>query len=119
MPIVNNARPDTSLFLEDAVQIYTGKITSWPNGEKIIVVLLPRDSPVTRAFILDHLQMSPYQFFESVNISINIRKNNSILNVRTEYDMIKQITKTPGSIGFTSEYMYYNHNSDVKRIKIK
>jgi len=80
---------------------------------------MPREHAVSRAFIFDTLEMSPYQFYESLDISINIRKNNSVIKVCCEGEVIKQIMKNNGSIGYTSEYFYYNYKNEVKRIKVK
>jgi len=117
--IVNKNHPVSTVLLVDAVQLYTGKLTSWDNGENVIVVILPREHPVSREFILDQLKMSPYQFYESVNVSINIRKNNSILKVCCENEVIKVVSQKAGSIGYTSEYIYVNNSGEVKKIKIK
>jgi hypothetical protein len=109
----------SEIALEDAVQIYTGKVMFWPDGSSVVLVILPRDNPVSREFILVNLGMSPYQFYESLDISINVRKNRSVIRAVTENEVIKIVRRYPGSIGYTSEFVYYNYKDEVKKLRIK
>lgn len=118
-PVVNPSNEVSNLTLIQAVQIYSGKLQNWPNGDPITVILLPRENYISREFILDYLGMSPYQFYESVDISIKLRKNNNIIRVCCEHDVVKRVNSISGSIGYTSAFVYYNYQNQLKTIQIK
>lgn len=116
---VTNMGQEQELTLPEAVQIYTGKLRYWPNGEKVTVYLLPQSNRVSREFIFDYLQMSPYQFYEAIEISARIRKTDALIILDTEEDIIKAVVRKSGSIGYVSGFVYYNYRNQVKRVKIK
>ncbi len=103
---------------DEAIQIFTGRITTWPNGQTITVFILPRDHSIAREFVFDWLQTTPYQFYETITINAT-RKKHNVIKVCCENEVIKQVIRTPGSIGVTSEFIYTNYNSEVKRIQIR
>ena len=119
VPVVNVDNSTRQLMVDDAVLIYTGKITQWPNGDNITLIVLPREHPISRQFIMDHLQITPTQFYDSVNNSIAFRKNTTVIRATTEEEVIKLVKKYQGSIGYTSSFVYYNHRNEVRQLSIK
>lgn len=120
VPSVSNIdSPVYELTIPEAIQIYTGKMLYWPDGRLITVIVLPRDNPISREFIIDTLQISPYQFYESLDISITIRKNNSVIRASSENEVIRNILRNSGSIGYVSDYIYYNYKNEVRKIRVK
>jgi ABC-type phosphate transport system substrate-binding protein len=116
--IANPEVPVAELEVDLAIQVYTGKMASWPNGQAVTIVVLPREHPTSRTFIFEKLGISPYQFYESLDISINIRKNNSVVKVPSESEVVRIVANKTGSIGYTKDYMYYNYKDGLKKIRI-
>lgn len=117
--IGNNSITVASITAEYAIQLYTGKVNFWPDGQPVVVVVLPREHFVSREFVTEVLGISSHQFYDSLDISINIRKNNAIIRVTSESEVIRNVIKNSGSVGYISGSLFFNYKNELKMLRLK
>jgi ABC-type phosphate transport system substrate-binding protein len=118
-PVVHITTPVDSLSTQELWAIFTLATTRWSNGEKITVLMYPSDNATLKAFVRDHFGVSVYRFQELVDVRVNTGKSLPPKIVMTEQEMIKEIEKKPGRIGFIRSHIVIGELNGIKRITIK
>ena len=100
--ISHNTVPLDSITKSELLDLYTGDIQSWSNGEPVIVVDLKTRGD-TKTIFYDFLGKK-----SSRMKSIWLKKKlsgewNPPESLETEDDVVKKVTSTPGAIGFINQ----------------
>lgn len=96
--IVNGSSAITSLSEDDLKDYYLGKKASWPDGSKVVVVVLKDGSSHEK--LMGKLGKSSSQFTTGWKKLVFTGKGAMPEQVNSEDEMAAFVAKTPGSIGF-------------------
>ena len=91
---VSNNQDDNSITIDQLVDIYTGKMTKWPNGSIIRPIIRQANDDNTRQL----KRLSP-ALEEAITIA---EKRQGLLFASTDQETVDKIERTPGSFGVTS-----------------
>lgn len=87
--------------------LYTLRQTQWPDGQPVVVYVLPDNHPVHERFAKDTLGLYPYrlrQIWDRQSFSGMAR---APIEVSSEAEMRTRVRATPGAIGYTSKDIPY------------
>lgn len=96
--IVNGASAVADLSEDDLKDYYLGKKASWPDGSKVVVVVL-KDGP-SHDKLMGKLGKSSSQFTTGWKKLVFTGKGAMPEQVGNEDELVAFIAKTPGAIGF-------------------
>jgi len=82
-------------------RIYTMRQIQWPDGQPIIVFVLPKQHPLHQRFSKERLQIFPYQLERIWNKLTYSGLGVAPIIVSTPEALIDAVIKTPGAIGYT------------------
>lgn len=99
--VIANATVDTNeLKLRDIRAIFTMKKRLWPDGEQVHVFVLPDNNATHQAFCKRVLGVFPRQLQAIWHRLVYSGTGSAPTILETEEEMVKQISQTPGSIGY-------------------
>lgn len=113
--VVVSAMPITKA---EAVDIFSFRTFLFPDGTKVKMIILPRDSFATRE-IAYQLGISPSRFFERAETSFSTGKLNMLRVVDTDRELVRAIASSEGSIGYAKDFIAYNYAGAVTIISIR
>lgn len=96
--IVNGASPVADLSEDDLKDYYLGKKASWPDGSKVVVVVL-KDGP-SHDKLMGKLGKSGSQFTTGWKKLVFTGKGAMPEQVGSEDELVAFVAKTPGAIGY-------------------
>jgi ABC-type phosphate transport system substrate-binding protein len=96
--IVNGASAVAGLTEDDLKDYYLGKKASWPDGSKVVVVVL-KDGP-SHDKLMSRLGKSGSQFTTGWKKLVFTGKGTMPEQVGSEDELIAFVAKTPGAIGY-------------------
>ncbi len=96
--IVNGASAVAGLSEDDLKDYYLGKKANWPDGSKVVVVVL-KDGP-SHEKLMGKLGKSSSQFTTGWKKLVFTGKGAMPEQVGSEDDLVAFIAKTPGAIGY-------------------
>lgn len=96
--ILNGASALASLSEDDLKDYYLGKKASWPDGSKVVVVVLKEGASHEK--LMSKLGKSTSQFTTGWKKLVFTGKGAMPEQVGSEDDLVSFVAKTPGSIGF-------------------
>ena len=96
--IVNPASAITNLSDDDLKDYYLGKKASWPDGSKVVVVVL--DDGPSHDSLMKKLGKSSSQFTTGWKKLVFTGKGAMPEQVKTEDQLVAFVAKTPGAIGY-------------------
>lgn len=118
-PIKNLNPKITSISRTEVLWIYTMRTRFWDDGRKITVFYLDNTSVTHKIFVTEVLKTTPIQFQTAINAYVNVGNSAYFRQVSSEFEMLKQLELTPGSVGYISkDILLINGGSDVKKIQI-
>jgi len=118
MPIIEGANPTTSLTYEDLRAIFTLVVSRWADGSRIVVVILSSDNELQRQFLFEYFGLTPARYNEIVESRVSSGRAKPPVIVNTESEMIRKVSGTVGSVGFTSRDIYIGAKDGVKVVPI-
>lgn len=107
---VSNNQDDDAITIDQLVDIYSGKLTKWPNGSLIRPVIRQADDDNTRQL----KQLSP-ALENAVNFA---EKRTGLLFASTDQETVDKIEKTPGSLGVTSLALILSEKRSIHALKL-
>lgn len=96
--IVNGASPVADLSEDDLKDYYLGKKANWPDGSKVVVVVL-KDGP-SHEKLMGKLGKSSSQFSTGWKKLVFTGKGAMPEQVGSEDELVAFVAKTPGAIGY-------------------
>lgn len=118
--IANSEVPVSVLSYEQLKAIFTLQTQKWDDGTKILVVMLPDDSVITKRFLSEHLGINVYRFRELVDAKIYSGKARPPVLVDSEREVFSAIIRSNGSIGFANGSIVAGDNKNgYKKIQIR
>lgn len=93
----------TSISQDKLRAIYSMRTRVWPDGTPITVFILNPDSEQHRSFCLKNLEIFPYQLQRVWDVMVYSGTGQSPINLKSEAEMIRKISLTPGAIGYVSK----------------
>lgn len=99
--VTNNSNPVSSISAQDAKNIFLGKKTTWPNGEKI-VVFTQSGSPVHSAFTKGVVGKTSQQFSTFWKKSLFTGMGIPPRDLMGDKPMLKAVVSQSGTIGYVS-----------------
>ncbi len=118
--IANSEVPVSVLSYEQLKAIFTLQTQKWDDGTKILVVMLPDDSVITKRFLSEHLGINVYRFRELVDAKIFSGKARPPRLVDSEREVFSTIIRSNGSIGFANGSIIIGDNKNgYKKIQIR
>lgn len=119
-PIANSEVPINVLSYEQLKAIFTLQTQKWDDGTKILVIMLPDDSAITKRFLSEHLGLNVYRFRELVDAKIYSGKARPPVLVDSEREVFSAIIRLNGSIGFANGSIIIGDNKNgYKKIQIR
>lgn len=97
--IVNSSVSVNALDPDSLKNIYLGNKAQWPDGTKIIPVMLER-GPVHESFIKDVVKKSLAQFSSYWQQAVFTGKGQPPKSFATEAELVSYVAKTRGAIGY-------------------
>lgn len=96
--IINGTSPVAALSEDELRDYYLGKKASWPDGSKVVVVVL-KDGP-SHDNLMKKLGKSSSQFITGWKKLVFTGKGAMPEQVGNEDELVSFIAKTPGAIGY-------------------
>jgi ABC-type phosphate transport system substrate-binding protein len=112
--IVNSDVADESLKSDFIMNVFLGKITKWPEGKKIIPVVLGKGD-TAREFLRNYVKKTPQQFSTFWKKQVFTGKGTPPKEFDTDSELIEFVQKTSGAVGFVAAS---TEPENVKVVKI-
>jgi ABC-type phosphate transport system substrate-binding protein len=81
--------------------ILHGRRTTWPNGQRIVLIALDEDAgPVAASVLKEYARKSPAQFVAYWKRQVFTGKGALPRTARTAEEMLSLVAATPGALGF-------------------
>lgn len=101
--IVNPSVNVRSISASSLRNIYTLRQTAWPDGQTIVVFVLPDNHPAHEAFAKEKLGLYPYRLRQTWDRLSYSGMASAPIEVKDENEMRARVRATPGAIGYTSK----------------
>jgi hypothetical protein len=113
--IVVNYDKDMLLTDDGLHRLLTGDKDRWPNGTKVVIVVLKKNNRIQREFIRRQLGFSISYYYRLYEKNKHDIFYDELID---EEDMIDVLTRTRGSVGLVGSYIYYS-SDNLKTIELK
>ena len=101
--IVNPSVNAHSISTTSLRNIYTLRQTTWPDGQRIVVFVLPDNHPVHEAFAKEKLGLYPYRLRQIWDRLSYSGMAIAPTEVKDENELRARVRATPGAIGYSSK----------------
>lgn len=121
VPIKNEYPRNYNKYLskQEVAWMYTMKTRFWEDGTKIVVFYYNFDSPLHKRFCNEVLGITTERFDTIVNTYINKGNAGYFKKVETEEEMIREVSRQKGAIGYISnEIVLVNRGVAVERFVV-
>lgn len=113
--------PVSSITKQQLIFLFSLREQYWETGEKVTVVLLPWDSEKHKEFVRNYLDVTPSRLRSAVEQRIDRGEAEKFIQVDSLKEALRTVSKIPGSVGYTTDYLYYwgSSNDSLKIITIR
>jgi ABC-type phosphate transport system substrate-binding protein len=94
-------------------------ITSWDDGSKIKIFVLPANHPTQRAFLWDYFGLTPTRYTDQIDNRVLSGRAIAPIVVNTEREMIQKVSRRVGNIGYVGTDVYVGVSDGIKVLSIK
>lgn len=101
--IVNPSVNAHSISPSSLRNIYTLRQTTWPDGQTIVVFVLPDNHPVHEAFAKEKLGLYPYRMRQIWDRLSYSGMASAPIEVKDEKELRARVRATPGAIGYSGK----------------
>lgn len=118
--IVNiDAKLPKVVTLEELREYFLLKKTYYPNGVRIQVYLLKRDSVATENFIINFLKMNPASYFDIIDGAAASGKSNLPIILDSDTRMVITIAVNRGGLGIVRDAAYASNLGNIQILEVK
>lgn len=96
-------KPQDALSRDILRSIFTMRLSAWPDGSRIQVLVLPDDNPLHRQFSKNVLGLFPYQLRRVWDQGVFSGTGEAPTEVESIESMRTLLQQTPGAIGYLPE----------------
>jgi len=114
--IVNSQVPTSSLDRSELRAIFSMKNPQWKDGSPMTVFVYDDRNPLHQRFCKKILKVFPYQLRKNWDRLVYSGTGQAPQSIKNEEDMIRQVSTTPGAIGYIRQGVDIN---DVTVIAIE
>lgn len=114
--IVNSANPQRKISQTGLNAIFNMHLRHWSDGSPITVYVLNDEDPLHKTFCKQKLHVFPHQIRRGWDRLVFSGTGQAPLQVETKEDMLKQVSETPGAVGYLSGK---NLTANVKILEIE
>ena len=114
--IVNPAVSEKTLSVNSLRSIFSMRLTTWPDGTKIRVFVLPDDDRLHQSVAKEKLNVFPYQLRSTWDRLVFSGTGQAPIKVNSSEEMLAKVASTPGAIGYLWRA---NINENVNVLQIK
>lgn len=114
--IVNSANPQRKISQTGLNAIFNMHLRHWSDGSPITVYVLNDEDPLHKTFCKQKLHVFPHQIRRGWNRLVFSGTGQAPLQVETKEDMLKQVSETPGAVGYINSK---NLTANVKILEIE
>ncbi|MGJ0486544.1 MAG: substrate-binding domain-containing protein [Methylomicrobium sp.] len=100
--IVNSANPQRKISQTGLNAIFNMHLRHWSDGSPITVYVFQDEDPLHKTFCKQKLHVFPHQVRRGWNRLVFSGTGQAPLQVETKEEMLKQISETPGAVGYLS-----------------
>jgi ABC-type phosphate transport system substrate-binding protein len=100
--IVNSANPQRNISQTGLNAIFNMRLRHWSDGSPITVYVLQDEDPLHKTFCKQKLHVFPHQIRRGWNRLIFSGTGQVPILVETKEEMLKQVSITPGAVGYLS-----------------
>ena len=100
--LVNTSTTDKKISRNKARLYFSQRLTHWPDGTLITLVVLPDNNPLHITFSKKILGLYPYQLRRAWDRQLFTGTGQPPITVKSEQEARKIIAMTPGSLGYVS-----------------
>lgn len=118
-PIVEQSVTITDISYEELKAIFTLSVSRWSDGRKITLVILPADHPLQRKFLFEYLGITPSRYNEIIDSKIYSGRAPAPTVLNSEFEIVKKVSKTNGSIGFVGPKIFIGDRNGIKIITVR
>lgn len=118
VPVVSVSLSVNEMTREELFSVFTLTTTRWQDGQKIVVVIYNPDNPTQKTFLREYFGINTYRFQEILETKMNTGRVEKPIVVETETEMIREISRKPGRIGFAKTYVLIGDRGGIKQVKI-
>jgi hypothetical protein len=115
--IVHTSLSLKSLTVYEMVQLFSFFSPYTSAGEKVVIILPPKDSLSFKVLAMRYLKTQPIDYYESIQSKIYSGKANPIFTDTDDYVLIK-VAVTPFSIGFHHDQIILNTDYGIRVLNI-
>lgn len=115
--VIGNKGLSTNKMDESELRmVFTGAVDKLPRtGDKVVIITYPKDSPEHRAFLYE-IGIQSYEYDSKLKRNIYLGRTKGPKIVKSQQQMLDEVAKTPGGIGYAEQSV--GSNSDVMHIDI-
>ncbi len=115
--IVNEKNPSTAIGMEQLRKIYEDRMLKWEDGTPITVYDLTVSDPVRENFYQTVFGTPSEKMAEMwAHLKITNQAKNPPINVKTEYQVMRMVSKEEGAIGYVT--LSSAKNGEVQGLKV-
>ena len=115
--IANKNVVESEMTQKDIEATFLGKNTKWGNKEKITIYTL-KSGDVHKEFLKDYVQSTSAKFKSHWKKQVFTGKADAPQEFKTEKEMIEQVAKTKGAVGYVSVEFLKKNPDLVKTINV-
>lgn len=114
--LVNVSTADTKISRNKARLYFSQRLTRWPDGTSVTLVVLPDNDPLHIAFSKKTLGLYPYQLRRAWNRRLFTGTGQQPVTVTSEQEARKIIAMTPGSLSYVSGD---KQNKEIRKMEVQ
>lgn len=114
--IVAKPVPIKKIWNDQLRMIFTLDVTHWDNGKRVELFIYDPEHPLMRQFLRDRLGLSTIRYKEMLYNKVNSGRGIEPHYVKSEAEMIHQVSRISGGIGFINGAVLINEETESVKV---
>ncbi len=107
------------MTLEELRAYFMLKKTMYPNGVRVQIFLLSKDTVTSRNFLLNVLNISPSSYYDMVESQVSTGRSNLPIIVESDTRMVISVAINKGGLGLIRDAAYTINLTSINIIEVK